>query len=228
MFFYVCRLCLAQFAWFFKGGDQNLNLKALSSAHLITDYIHSDFLTLSSMGTPALTASLVIWGGGHLSPEASVIVNDTEIFSLQALKSISESAETSEGNFLTAAWPSGSHPPHQRPVSLSAQCFCSTSQSSLKAFMRVKAFALRWWGQHLRGQESCLLKHFLISLLYLCVSVLLQIILHSFKLASQGFSWQLLGSAGSGLCAGTQRRVSVFRQMFLATPVLSELRKPPF
>lgn len=109
------------------------------------------------------------------------------------------------GKVFSVAWPLGFYPLRQHhslfcsnlvsvhPISLSIYSVVSTSQKSQKGFVGMKAFALRWLEQHLWGQKSSLLKHFLISFLYLCISVLLQIILHSFYLTTSGFSelWSL-------------------------------------
>lgn len=79
------------------------------------------------------------------------------------------------GKVFSVAWPLGFYPLRQHlsffcsnlvsihPMSLSLYSVVSTSQKSQKGFVGMKAFALRWLEQHLWGQKSSLLKHFLIS-----------------------------------------------------------------
>lgn len=131
------------------------------------------------------------------------------IVSLQMLISISECVGTSEGSFVTVAWPAGSHHLHQHHLFLSSNLlFAHTSDFSLSKqcffpHLRGVREVLGVWKPLLQGDESSIREgrkalFWRAFWCLACISVPLQIILHFFKVSSQGFSWQPLGSADFG------------------------------
>lgn len=221
----VRRLWLAYFGWLFKHDDQNLSFGlCISDQTLYIQYAVTFWLY--SVETLVLTAALVNWMKVLIrfrierklpSPEATVtesVRNSQENYAqiykifpsgvIQYLRDFRDITVEFLNSHLTCwFWPSA--PTSSILCSNLWQCtsnftFCSvfaTSLRSQKGFVGVKAFALRWRGQYPWGRESSLLKHFLISSLHLCVSVLLHVILHS---SPQSFSSRTQGSAGFGHC----------------------------
>lgn len=121
-FFFVCVDCGWQrCAYFFR---MMIKTWPLVAAYLITDLIHSDFLTLSSGDTGADSLSsdmdesfirFRIENFFHLKRLSQGVretvertIHRSTIFSLRTLSSISESGETSQGSFLTAGDPPAS------------------------------------------------------------------------------------------------------------------------